>query len=113
MSSGLIDDREGSALPLPWGEGWGEGVRSLDRPGPLTRIAFAMRSDLSPAGLRDSRILSLGGKSISLECVSKTVPAVAHGLGSRWLVVAIPAAETSRDPCDEGERADWMRVFLP
>ena len=27
----------GSALPLPWGEGWGEGVRSIVRAHPLTR----------------------------------------------------------------------------
>ena len=27
----------GGVLPLPWGEGWGEGVRSIDRPDPLTR----------------------------------------------------------------------------
>jgi hypothetical protein len=25
------------APPLPWGEGWGEGVRSVDRVQPLTR----------------------------------------------------------------------------
>src|SRR5712664_835680 len=30
-------------LPLPWGEGWGEGVRSIVRLQPLTRIASAIR----------------------------------------------------------------------
>eukprot|EP01035_Chromulina_nebulosa_P066292 gene66292-90729_t len=35
--------------PSPlWGEGWGEGVRTLDGARPLTRIAS--QSDLSPAG---------------------------------------------------------------
>src|ERR1051326_4976293 len=29
----------GSEPPLPWGEGWGEGVRSFVRLQPLTRIA--------------------------------------------------------------------------
>jgi hypothetical protein len=32
------------------GVGWGEGFRSIDRPQPLTRIASAMRSDLSHKG---------------------------------------------------------------
>src|SRR5215471_10947336 len=31
------------ALPLPRGEGWGEGVRSIDGAKPLTRIAKAIR----------------------------------------------------------------------
>ena len=35
----------GSRLPLPWGEGWGEGVRSIEGAQPLTRIAS--QSDLS------------------------------------------------------------------
>ena len=30
---------DGGELPLPWGEGWGEGVRSIVRLQPLTRIA--------------------------------------------------------------------------
>src|SRR5271169_2571298 len=33
----------GSALPLPEGEGWGEGLRSNDIAQPLTRIARAIR----------------------------------------------------------------------
>src|SRR6187402_2966731 len=37
---------EGGELPLPWGEGWGEGIRTLDRPYPLTRRATL--ADLSP-----------------------------------------------------------------
>ena len=36
--------RTGGELPLPWGEGWGEGVRTIDRPYPLTRRAFALRA---------------------------------------------------------------------
>src|ERR1700730_18612417 len=30
--------------PLPWGEGWGEGVRSLDRSHPLTRRGACART---------------------------------------------------------------------
>ena len=32
----------GGALPLLWREGWGEGIRSMVRPQPLTRIADAL-----------------------------------------------------------------------
>src|ERR1700749_2328291 len=34
-------------IRLRWGEGWGEGVRPIDKSKPLTRIATAMQSDLS------------------------------------------------------------------
>src|SRR5262249_14686562 len=68
---------------------------------------------LSPfRGLGDSRILALSGKGISFERGGETVPAVAHGLWSRWFVVAIPSTEPCRDPGDEGERAWGVRIFL-
>jgi hypothetical protein len=38
----------GGGLPLPLGEGWGEGLRSLVRAEALTR--FAAQIDLSPPG---------------------------------------------------------------
>jgi hypothetical protein len=44
----LSCDRSGSRLPLPLGEGWGEGLRSLVKQSPLTR--FAAQIDLSPPG---------------------------------------------------------------
>src|SRR5262249_28278150 len=65
-----------------------------------------------PCRLGDSRILALSGKGISFERGGETVPAVAHGLWSRWFVVAIPSTEPCRDPGDEGERAWGVRIFL-
>jgi hypothetical protein len=44
----LSCDRSGGGLPLPLGEGWGEGLRSLVKQRPLTR--FAAQIDLSPPG---------------------------------------------------------------
>src|SRR5262249_34311941 len=74
---------------------------------------LASLATLSPAGLRDSRILTLSSKGISLEGGGETVPAVSHSLRSGWFVVAIPAAEPSRNPGDEGKGMGRMRIFLP
>ena len=54
----------------------------------------------------------MSSKSISGECCGELVPTDMHGLWSWLSVVAVPAAETCRDPCDEGERARRMGVFL-
>jgi hypothetical protein len=32
LEFGVDCNNDGSALPLPWGEGWGEGFRPVDRP---------------------------------------------------------------------------------
>jgi hypothetical protein len=40
------------ALPLPKGEGWGEGMPSLDRPETLTRIASCDAIRPLPGGKR-------------------------------------------------------------
>jgi hypothetical protein len=47
-------NRDDSVLPLPLGEGRGEGVRSLMRVLALTRIAS--QSDLSPMGRGESSL---------------------------------------------------------
>src|SRR5882724_2579317 len=63
-----ICDRNGSALPLPLGEGWGEGLRYLVVHRPLTRFAefiigrrFAptrWQIDLSPSGRGEANPLT-------------------------------------------------------
>ena len=51
-----ICNGNGSALPLPLGEGWGEGLRSLVVHLPLTR--FAVQIDLSPPGRGEANPLT-------------------------------------------------------
>jgi hypothetical protein len=66
-------------------------------------FAWSLAITLYLMKLGDSRILFLDCKKISFEYCSEMVPTVSHCLGSRWFVVAIPAAETCRDPSDKGE----------
>ena len=106
MGVDLPSCRDGSLLPLPLLRGrvgvgalaanTNDGVRR-DAPSPgATRRP-------PPPELGDSRILFLGCKKITFEYCSEMVPTVSHGLGSRRFIVAIPAAETCRNPGDEGE----------
>ena len=59
-----ICNDNGSALPLPLGEGWGEGLRSLVVRRPLTRFALDDAShrqeqiDLSPLGRGEANPLT-------------------------------------------------------
>jgi hypothetical protein len=68
--------RDGSGLPLPLGEGRGEGLRSLVKARPLTRFALDDAShrreqiDLSPTGR--------GVESLTIDDSTKNHPALAH-----------------------------------
>src|SRR5581483_3031203 len=81
-------------LPLPLGEGWGEGLRSLVQQRPLTRIAAQF--DLSPPGRgEESRARQFNQGSSCTRCatmraaslfllrshVSDVTPHVSRGLG--------------------------------
>src|SRR5215217_5757083 len=68
---------------------------------------------LSLRGLWDSRICAMTSKGIALQSRSELIPAVSHRLWPWRFVVAVPAAETSGDPGDEGERAWRMSILLP
>ena len=52
-------------------------------------------------------------EGISFEHGGESIPSGFHGFGSGWLVVAVPSAEARSDPGEEGQRAFWVRVFLP
>src|SRR5215203_3993404 len=77
--------------------------------GPLTRPRDGA-GDLSPLGLRDSRVLPSICSSIADRDSGELVPASAHRLWTGWLVVAIPSSKARNDPGEPSKRA--MRVWV-
>src|SRR5262249_52152606 len=64
------------------------------------------------SGLRDSRILPMSSEGIACQGGGELGPASAHGLWSGFSIIAVPTSQARCDPCDEGQRAGGMRIFL-
>src|SRR5262245_37188424 len=67
----------------------------------------------SPAcGLRDSRILCSHCKGISLGHGGELLPPESDGLGTRFLVIAVPTTEARDDPGEPSQGVERVGIFL-